>query len=146
MDRDLGRGPERDARLAGAAAREAAGARAAGAMAAVDEPRAGLGGDQPRPGEDARGMAAEADEQHAHGPLARDVREQVVIRRERRERRLAGHRGPVAPRPGDDAARVVDRRAGEAAVRLGPAVEPAAEALRRELVALLPAQAETTVS
>jgi len=111
----------------------------------VDEPRPGLRRHEPPPGEHAGGMAAEADEEHAHRALVRDVREQVVARRERRERRLACHDRAVAARVGDDAEGVVDRGGGDAAVRLRPPVEPAAEALRGELVALL-AQVETAVS
>src|SRR5918994_4003951 len=114
-------------------------------MAAVDEAGAGLGGGQPAPAEDAGGMTPEADEQDADGALGGDVGEEVVAGRERRERGLALDARAVAAGVGDEPPCLVGRGSGDPAVRLGPALEPAAEALRRELVAL-PAQAGTPLS
>src|SRR5918993_2630938 len=114
-------------------------------MAAVDEAGAGLGGGEPAPAEDAGGMTAEADEQDADRALAGDVGEEVLAGRERRERGLALDARAVAGGVGDEPPRLVGHGSGDPAVRLGPALEPAAEALRRELVAPA-AQAVTAVS
>ena len=95
--------------------------------------------------EDAGRVAAEAHEQHADGALAADVVEQragLVSGPlaahggvERRERRLAHH--PLAVGADEGHVALADRRPRDVLVALRPAIEPALEARRRQLVAVL---------
>ena len=92
----------------------------------------------------AGGVAAQAHEQHADRALAADVVEQragLVAGAlaahglvERRERRLAHHPLPVGAHEGHVA--VADRRPRDVLVARRPAVEPALEARRGQLVAV----------
>ena len=95
--------------------------------------------------EDAGRVAAEAHEQHADRPLAADVVEQragLVAGAlaadggvERRERRLAHH--PLAVGADEGHVALADRRPRDVLVALRPAIQPALEARRRQLVAVL---------
>jgi hypothetical protein len=86
-------------------------------------------------------VPAEPHQQHGHDPLAPDVREQPLdaLAAQRRERRIAlehrpvggGQRQPLRPLAA----------AGDLAVQLDPALEPALEPLGRDVVALGPVHA-----
>jgi ribosomal protein S5 len=114
-------------------------------MAAVHEPAADLRVRQLLALEDAGGVAAEAHEEHADRPFATDVVEQrpgliagaVAARRlvEGRERRLAHHALAVGADEGHVA--FAHRRPRDVLVALRPAVQPALQARRRQLVAVV---------